>query len=157
MNKKDTDLINIDPMELTFEVADEIVKVSEIINRFGEECYKKFKLTQVQFKVLYYLYLCGDEGSTSSTLSKKLGVKKPSVTTLIDRMTSKGIVMRQEDKNDRRYTKVIITEEGKDILVDILPDKENFIASLLGVLPEEQMQILYESLVKIRQRLTSYK
>ncbi|RMD01312.1 MarR family transcriptional regulator [Clostridium autoethanogenum] len=157
MNKKNTDLINIDPMELTFEVADEIVKVSEIINRFGEECYKKFKLTQVQFKVLYYLYLCGDEGSTSSTLSKKLGVKKPSVTTLIDRMTSKGIVMRQEDKNDRRYTKVIITEEGKDILVDILPDKENFIASLLGVLPEEQMQILYESLVKIRQRLTSYK
>ncbi|AZV56517.1 MarR family transcriptional regulator [Clostridium sp. AWRP] len=157
MNKKDTDLIKINPMELTFEVANEIVKVSEIIDRFSEECYKRFKLTQVQFKVLYYLYLCGDEGTTSSTLSKKLGVKKPSVTTLIDRMTSKGIVMRQENKNDRRYTKVVITEEGKDILVDILPDKESFIASLFGVLPEEQMQILYESLVKIRQRLTSYK
>lgn len=155
MNKKDTDLTKIDPMELTFEVIDEIVKVSEIINRVGEECYKKFELTQVQFKALYYLYLCGDEGSTSSTLSKKLEVTKPSVTTLIDRMTSKGIVIRQESKKDRRYTKVIITEEGKKILAEILPDKENLIASLLGVLPEEEMKILHESLVKIRQRLTT--
>lgn len=155
MDKKDTDLIKIDPMKLTFEVAGEIVKISEIINEFGEECYKKFKLTQLQFKVLYYLYLCGDEGSTSSTLSKKLGVKKPSITTLIDRMTSKGIAIRQENKNDRRYTKVIITEKGKNILADILPNKENFIASLLGVLPEKQMQILYESLVKVRQRLNN--
>ncbi len=155
MNKKDTDLIKIDPMELNFEVIEEIVKVSELINKVGEEGYKKFKLTQVQFKVLYYLYLCGDEGSTSSTLSKKLEVKKPSVTTLIDRMTSKGIVMRQENKNDRRYTKVIITEDGKKILAEILPDKENFVASLLDVLPEEEMQILHESLVKIRQRLTN--
>lgn len=157
MNKKDANFNKIDPMELTFEVTDEIIKVSEIINEVGEECYKRFELTQAQFKALYYLYLCGDEGSTSSTLSKKLGVKKPSVTTLIDRMTSKGIVIRKENKNDRRYTKVIITEEGKKILAEILPDKENLIASLLGVLPEEQMQILHDSLVKIRQRLTSYK
>ncbi|QXE20749.1 MarR family winged helix-turn-helix transcriptional regulator [Clostridium sp. 001] len=155
MNKKDTDLIKIDPMELTFEVTDEIIKISDLINKIGEEGYKKFELTQVQFKVLYYLYLCGDEGSTSSTLSKKLGVKKPSVTTLIDRMTLKGIVLRQENKNDRRYTKITITEEGKKILAEILPDKENLIVSLLGVLPEEQMQILHESLVKIRQRLTN--
>ncbi|MBV7276424.1 MarR family transcriptional regulator [Clostridium sp. PL3] len=155
MDKKDADLIEIDPMELTFEVTDEIVKVSELINRVVEECYKKFELTQVQFKVLYYLYLCGDEGSTSSNLSKRLGVKKPSVTTLIDRMTSKGIVIRQENEKDRRYTKVIITEEGKKVLAEILPDKENFIASLLGVLPEEEMKILHESLVKIRQRLTT--
>jgi len=155
MNKEDTNLIKIDPMQLTFEVTDEIIKVSEIINKVGEECYKKFKLTQVQFKALYYLYLCGDEGSTASNLSKKLEVKKPSVTTLIDRMTSKGIVIRQENENDRRCTKVVITEKGKEILAEILPDKENFIASLLGVLPEEQMQILYESLVKIRQRLTN--
>ncbi|WPC41941.1 MarR family transcriptional regulator [Clostridium sp. JS66] len=155
MNKKDTDLIKIDPMKLTFEVTDEIVKISELINKIGEEGYKKFELTQAQFKVLYYLYLCGDEGSTSSTLSKKLGVKKPSVTTLIDRMTLKGIVIRQEDENDRRYTKISITEEGKKILAEILPDKENIIASLLGVLPEEEMHILHESLVKIRQRLTN--
>ena len=155
MNKEDTNLIKIDPMQLTFEVTDEIIKVSEIINKVGEECYKKFKLTQVQFKALYYLYLCGDEGSTASNLSKKLEVKKPSVTTLIDRMTSKGIVIRQENENDRRCTKVVITEKGKEILAEILPDKENFIASLLGVLPEEQMKILHESLVKIRQRLTN--
>lgn len=155
MNKKDTDLIKIDPMELTFEVTDEIVKISELINKIGEEGYKKFQLTQAQFKVLYYLYLCGNEGSTSSTLSKKLGVKKPSVTTLIDRMILKGIVIRQEDENDRRYTKISITEEGKKILAEILPDKENIIVSLLGVLPEEEMQILHESLVKIRQRLTN--
>ena len=70
-------------------------------------------------------------------------------------MTAKGIVIRQEDENDRRYTKIIITEEGKKILAEILPDKENIIASLLGVLPEEQMKILHESLVKIRQRLTN--
>ncbi|WP_411682168.1 MarR family winged helix-turn-helix transcriptional regulator [Clostridium thailandense] len=155
MDKKDAGLIKIDPMELTFEVTDEIVKVSELINRVVEECYKKFELTQVQFKVLYYLYLCGDEGSTSSSLSKKLEVKKPSVTTLVDRMTSKGIVIRKENEKDRRCTKVIITEEGKKILAEILPDKENFIASLLGVLPEEQMKILHESLIKIRQRLTT--
>lgn len=157
MNKKDIDENKIDPMELTFEVTDEIIKVSELINKIAEEGYKKFELTQVQFKVLYYLYLCGDEGSTSSTLSKKLGVKKPSVTTLIDRMTLKGIVIRKEDENDRRYTKVIITEEGKKILAEIIPDKENLIASLLDVLPEGQMQSLHDSLVKIRQRLTSYK
>ncbi|AKA71205.1 MarR family winged helix-turn-helix transcriptional regulator [Clostridium scatologenes] len=157
MNKKDTGLIKIDPMELTFEVTDEIIKVSELINKIAEEGYKKFELTQVQFKALYYLYLCSDEGSTSSNLSKKLGVKKPSVTTLIDRMTSKGIVIRKENEKDRRYTKVIITEEGKKILAEIIPDKENLIASLLDVFPEEQMQSLHDSLVKIRQRLTSYK
>ncbi|AKN33156.1 MarR family transcriptional regulator [Clostridium carboxidivorans P7] len=155
MKKKDTDLIKIDPMELTFEVIDEIVKISELINKIGEEGYKRFELTQAQFKVLYYLYLCGDEGSTSSTLSKKLGVKKPSVTTLIDRMTLKGIVIRQENENDRRYTKISITEEGKKILAEIIPDKENIIASLVGVLPEEEMQILHESLIKIRQRLNN--
>jgi DNA-binding MarR family transcriptional regulator len=74
---------------------------------------KSLRLTPSQFDVIATL---GDtEGMTCSELSAKTLVTKGTLTGVLDRLVSKGLIRRDAMKGDRRYTKISLTEEG-DVL-----------------------------------------
>lgn len=149
MNKKDTNVNKIDSLM----VLSEISKLSEVLNRVSDKFYKKFQLTQLQFKTLCILYLNDNEGITLSNLGKKLDITKPSVTSLVDRMISGGLIERFPDKSDRRIIRAVITDKGREIVSNALPDNEAFSLSVLDFLTEEQKENLYELIIKIKQEL----
>lgn len=78
--------------------------------RTGSRHIKSLKLTPSQFDVIATL---GDtDGMTCSELSAKTLVTKGTLTGVLDRLVSKGLVKRDAIRTDRRYTKVSLTKKG---------------------------------------------
>ncbi|MBY0247966.1 MAG: MarR family transcriptional regulator [Nitrospiraceae bacterium] len=78
--------------------------------RTGSRHIKSMRLTPSQFDVLVTL---GDtDGMTCSKLSEKTLVTKGTLTGVLDRLVSKGLIRRDAIQKDRRYTKVSLTAKG---------------------------------------------
>jgi len=59
------------------------------------------------------LSMLNDTGSMSvSEISRRLGIAKPNITPLVDRLIETGLVDRQRDTVDRRVVNVVIQPEG---------------------------------------------
>ena len=72
-------------------------------------------MSQVQM-----LAMLGENGALSvSEISKRLGIAKPNITPLIDRLIDEGFVERRRDENDRRVVNVVIQKEGRKRLREI--------------------------------------
>lgn len=49
-------------------------------------------------------------------IASQLGVKRPFITVLLQKMIEKNLLMRTNNVKDHRFHQVIITQEGKDII-----------------------------------------
>lgn len=56
-------------------------------------------------------------GCNLTILRKEMHVTAPTITGIIDRLERDDYVRREEDKNDRRVTKVFLTVKGKKVAV----------------------------------------
>ncbi len=66
------------------------------------------------------LTMLNDGGSLSvSDISHRLGIAKPNITPLVDRLLDLGLVQRQRDNSDRRVVNVVITNAGTEKLAAI--------------------------------------
>lgn len=80
--------------------------------RTGSRHIKSLQLTPSQFDVIATL---GDtDGMTCSELSEKTLVTKGTLTGVLDRLVSKGLIRRDATQKDRRYTKVSLTAKGDE-------------------------------------------
>jgi DNA-binding MarR family transcriptional regulator len=71
---------------------------------------KSLRLTPSQFDVIATL---GDtDGMTCSELSAKTLVTKGTLTGVLDRLVSKGLIKRDAIRSDRRYTRISLTKKG---------------------------------------------
>jgi len=71
---------------------------------------RSLRVTPSQFDVIATL---GDtEGMTCSELSAKTLVTKGTLTGVLDRLVSKGLIRRDAMKSDRRCTMISLTEKG---------------------------------------------
>lgn len=60
------------------------------------------------------LSMLSEMGSMSvSEISRRLGIAKPNITPLVDRLIEYGLVERLRDGADRRVVNIIILDEGK--------------------------------------------
>lgn len=146
---------NIENKSNLLQILNTIGKVSQLIDEFYDRFYKEFKLTRVQFRTLYFLYLKGEEGLTISDLSEKLNVAKPTTTNLVSRMESNGLVERISNKEDRRLVIILLTVKGEEIINKVLPSDEEFKLSILDFLTEEERDRLGKLMNLIEKELKS--
>lgn len=66
------------------------------------------------------LAMLNDAGTMSvSEISRRLGIAKPNITPLVDRLYDAGFVDRQHDENDRRVVNVVLLPAGEEKLAAI--------------------------------------
>lgn len=83
----------------------------------GADGWAKLNLTMPQLKVVLLL---GSYGSAPvSWLAARMGVSPPNVTGILDRLEQHGCVRRTNDPRDRRVVRVVLTEEGEQLLRDL--------------------------------------
>lgn len=145
---------NFDKFE-SLDLLAEMSIVADLVDKIRDKFYKNFNITRIQVKALYCLYLADGEGFTLSELSEKLNITRPSVTALVDRMASAGLVERFSNKEDRRSIKAIITNRGKEIMDNVIPNDKIFRLSVLDFLTEEEKQLLNKLIMKIERELTN--
>ena len=63
------------------------------------------------------LAMLHDMGTMSvSEISRRLGIAKPNITPLVDRLYESGYVDRQHDENDRRVVNIVLLPAGEEKL-----------------------------------------
>lgn len=66
------------------------------------------------------LAMLQDAGTMSvSEISRRLGIAKPNITPLVDRLFENGYVDRQHDENDRRVVNIVLQPAGVEKLAAI--------------------------------------
>ena len=99
------------------------------------------KITLPQLGVLEYL--SGRTESPMNGLARHLGVTRPAVTGLADRLIAQGLVSRQGDAKDRRVIRVKLTSKGRRVLENIWSQKRRMIQQVFGrVSPANRAQYL---------------
>jgi MarR family transcriptional regulator, transcriptional regulator for hemolysin len=76
---------------------------------------RPFGLTEASWRPLYYLGRLG-ESARQAELARALVIEGPSLVRLIDLLERDGLVLRQEDSQDRRSKLVRVTTEGRRVL-----------------------------------------
>jgi len=79
-----------------------------------------------------------------------LGISKPNMTSIIDKLIAEGRVERRQDPNDRRVVEVNLTPEGQSYMQDCWREARESIRTKLSTLSEEEKDTLYASLENIR-------
>jgi DNA-binding MarR family transcriptional regulator len=68
---------------------------------------------------LTVLYLIRTEGATLSEMARRLMVAPTVLTGIVDRLERRGYVRRENDPHDRRKLRLCLSDEGRQISVDV--------------------------------------
>ena len=79
-----------------------------------------------------------------------LGISKPNMTSIIDKLIAEGRVERRQDPKDRRIVEVSLTQKGHSYMQDCWREARESIRTKLSTLSEEEKNTLYASLENIR-------
>ena len=112
----------------------------------------RFPVTMSQLKAM--TALSEDSILSMGELCKIANVKMPSLTKVVDRFESEGILERVLDAADRRVVKVCFTEKGKKLHRDLLKRRANEFINLFGSLNKRERTLLADSLKKVADLLT---
>lgn len=74
-----------------------------------------FELLEVIF------YLARNDGANQQEIADVLIKDKSSMTYLVDNLVKRGMVMRQEDEQDRRNKRIFLTVAGKSLIDNLNP------------------------------------
>ena len=97
-----------------------------------------------------------DVGTMSvSEISRRLGIAKPNITPLVDRLFESGYVDRQHDENDRRVVNIVLLPAGEEKLAAIRATISRQIQGQVESISVSEFRELNESLSSIVRILAS--
>jgi DNA-binding MarR family transcriptional regulator len=73
----------------------------------------EFEVTPVQYGILSCLW--GKDGQIATEIAQKLSLDGSTITGILDRMESRGLLKRQPDPTDRRAIRVVLSDKGREL------------------------------------------
>ena len=105
------------------------------------------KLTPTQCRLLYILL--DKSVCTVTEIAHDLYVTPSAITAITDRLTRRKMIKRRRDCRDRRRVEISITDKGKDIIVKIRQQAEDFYIPILKSLGKEDTK----ELIRLQKRM----
>lgn len=128
----------------------ECMRISDqIYSRVYDPMEKKYHISKGKFSVLIIAYKEQENGTSPSQIADELGVSRATITGLISRLAKTGHLSRGPSESDRRMQVVKITEKGKKLMENILPDHYARISHLMRNLSVSEREELVLLLKKI--------
>jgi DNA-binding MarR family transcriptional regulator/ferritin len=110
------------------------------------------RLTIVQFKALQHLHWYGGEsGMTIGDLGEYLGLAHSTVSGLVDRLERDGWTVRRKCEQDRRQSRVQLTEQSRRFLQESKEAATEFWSQTIGQLTLEEQADLIKSLTRLKE------
>ena len=103
--------------------------------------------TRVQWIALFYIGKAGE--ISQKELSDYMDIKESSMVRLIDRMEKEELVERRKDSEDRRITKIILTDRGKFLKEELMPIGQEFQNDVVKGISKENLEAFKEVLQRM--------
>lgn len=115
-----------------------LLRVATDLSLALDTCLSKHELLQGRWWVLILLMREESALSTPSILADKLGVKRATMTGLLDGLEQSGLISRVFAKEDRRSVKIQLTAAGQAKLDVVMPDYYRRLRQCMQALDEEK-------------------
>lgn len=108
------------------------------------------EVSLTEYDVLFNLYRQPERGARIRDLTPQLLLSQPSVSRLIERLASRGLVDRAGDPSDARGTLVSLTPTGVEVFRRVGAEHSAWIAERMSVLEPDELRRLTELTTKLR-------
>lgn len=100
------------------------------------------------------LALFGEDGQTPGQLASRLGVKPPTITKTINRLSAQGHLEKRPSSEDQRQANVFLTATGREAIRDIERAVRKTERQALKGLDKKERRALTRLLARIEENLT---
>lgn len=128
-----------------------IVRTANLLSQKGEMLFREHDLTEAQFNVLLALQY-KERRWTQSDLGRRLVVTRASVTSVLDKLESKGLVERCAVPGNRRVYHVELTQRGAALIGEVEPVYRKLIHAVLSGFDDSQCRDLIHYLEQVREQ-----
>jgi len=127
-----------------------LVEAYQAIFQLGDRHIRSMGLTPPQFDVI--AELGGTKGMTCVELSQSTLLAKASLTGIIDRLESKGLIERQVVLHDRRAINIRLTRKGETLYRKVFPAQANLMRPYFErALTQQEILVMKDMLVRLRE------
>ncbi len=111
----------------------------------------KYNLSITEFSVLEVLFYKGKQ--TIQQIGNRILTSSGSMTYVIDKLEQKGIIKRNDCREDRRVIHITLTAEGLELMENIMPKYQEIVDSFFEDLTDVESELLVNSLKKVSNRV----
>jgi len=112
------------------------------------------EVTHVHMEVRALFMMSNTGTLATSEVGRRLGISKPNVTALLDKLVAKGYVEREPDRNDRRVINITVTEKGRRFIGKRLRIFRDIMKGNMTVLDAGEIEALSSALETVRYIIT---
>ena len=136
------------------------ISLGMLISQVDRLCTKRFvqnshkvglDISQDQWMVLGPIWK--NEGISQKYISEYCGKDKTSVTKIIDTLEKKNIVVRVPDQLDNRVKRVVLSNKGKELFLNVMPVIEQTRDELRSGISDKEIESLKTVLTKLYRNL----
>ncbi|OJU09190.1 MAG: hypothetical protein BGN88_11675 [Clostridiales bacterium 43-6] len=93
-------------------------RLTESIRKFALSNFQAKSVSKSEYFILLFIEFINDSNqiATTAMLSERTDHSKPAVSQMINVLEKKGYVIREICENDRRQTRVLLTDLGRSVL-----------------------------------------
>ncbi|MFC4216776.1 MarR family winged helix-turn-helix transcriptional regulator [Pseudophaeobacter arcticus] len=121
-----------------------IIRTTEL---FGREIRQATGVTPAQFRVLQIIAENGFV--TAKAISLRMQVSQGTVTSLVDKLVRDGLALRQKSSEDRRQIHIMLTDAGRETLVDAPDPLQQRFVRKFNALEDWEQAMLVASLERV--------
>lgn len=130
----------------SMQVVARALRLSKALEAKLAALHARHDLKAGEFDVLAALRRCGEPALTPSKLYQTMLLSSGAMTSRLDRLENKALIVRQHCSQDRRSIKVSLTDKGKAIIDSVYPAHFALITSLLSAMPVSEKNQLSQLL-----------
>ncbi|WP_405082909.1 MarR family winged helix-turn-helix transcriptional regulator [Paenibacillus chitinolyticus] len=109
-----------------------------------------YDITESKMDILLLIFLHQDqELVTPSSIADRLGIRRSSVTSLLNWLDKRDLIIREPYSKDGRMTHIRLSPEGSGLVQRVLPVFWSTCASLVDELDKEERELFNKMLVKL--------
>ena len=130
----------------SLQIVARVLRVSKALETRLAALHARHDLKAGEFDVLAALRRCGEPALTPSQLYQAMLLSSGAMTSRLDRLENKQLIVRQHCSQDRRSIKVSLTDKGKNVIDSVYPVHFALIQSLMSGLPASEKNQLSQLL-----------
>lgn len=126
----------------------ELARAYQAFASYSDTHIRQLGLTPCQFDVI--ATLGGTNGMSMGEVAEKTLVTKGTLTGVIDRLESKGLVRREVPEDNRRSFMILLTPEGEEVFKQVFPAHINYLKERFQRLEPTELELLRVLLSRLR-------
>ncbi len=116
------------------ELIESIFRLSRLMKE--NMCYSSELTTLSLLQLQALIFLNKKKNAQMREIAEQFKIEMPTATSLINKLSTAKLILRQEDSKDRRLVRIVLTEQGKTLLDKAMKERTKKMHFLLSYLSD---------------------